>query len=170
VAHLAQLLFAALQPLHNLPPACGKLLEAAACLVDVGHYVSDSGHHKHSFYVVANSDIAGFTQRERMLVASLCRYHRKSLPSPVHAQYQALPADDRRTLLFLIPILRLADNLNRSRQQRIRGIECRLRNGEVVLSVKSTQDIDLEQWGAERAGEAFRQIYDRPIAVERERE
>jgi exopolyphosphatase/guanosine-5'-triphosphate,3'-diphosphate pyrophosphatase len=170
VANLAQLLFAALQPLHNLPPSCGKLLEAAACLVDVGHYVSDSGHHKHSYYVVSNSDIAGFTQRERMLVACLCRYHRKSLPSPVHTQYQALPADDRRTLLFLIPILRLADNLNRSRQQRIRGIECRLRNGEVVLSVKSSHDIDLEQWGAERAGEAFRQIYDRPIAVERERE
>jgi exopolyphosphatase/guanosine-5'-triphosphate,3'-diphosphate pyrophosphatase len=169
VANIAHLLFTALQPLHTLPPVAGKLLEAAAYLVDVGHYVSDSGHHKHSYYVVSNSDIAGFTQRERMLVACLCRYHRKSLPSPVHTQYQALSADDRRLILFLIPLLRLADNLNRSRQQRIRGIECHLRNGEVVLQVRSSHDIDLEQWGAERAGEAFRQVYERPIAVERER-
>jgi exopolyphosphatase/guanosine-5'-triphosphate,3'-diphosphate pyrophosphatase len=169
VANISHLLFTALQPLHALPPASGRLLEAAAYLLDVGHYVSDSGHHKHSYYVVSNSDLAGFTQRERLLVACLCRYHRKSLPSPVHSQYQALSADDRRTLMFLIPILRLADNLNRSRQQRIRGIECRLRDGQVVLEVRSSQDIDLEQWGAERAGEAFRQIYNRPIAVERER-
>jgi exopolyphosphatase / guanosine-5'-triphosphate,3'-diphosphate pyrophosphatase len=136
----------------------------------VGHYVSDSGHHKHSYYVVSNSDIAGFTQRERMLVASLCRYHRKSLPTTVHSQYQALSADDRRLLLFLIPLLRLADNLNRSRQQRIRGIDCRLRDGHVVLGVESSHDIDLEQWGAERAGEAFLQVYNRPIAVERKLE
>ena len=168
VAKIAHLLFTALQPLHTLAPAWGKLLEAAAYLVDVGHYVSDSGHHKHSYYVISNSDIAGFTQRERLLVACLCRYHRKSLPGPVHSPYQAMPADDRRALLFLIPILRLADNLNRSRQQRIKGIDCRLRDGGVVLGIQSSQDIDLEQWGAERAGEVFRQIYNRPIAVERE--
>jgi exopolyphosphatase/guanosine-5'-triphosphate,3'-diphosphate pyrophosphatase len=170
VANIAHLLFTALQPLHTLPPVAGKLLEAAAYLIDVGHYVSDSGHHKHSYYVVSNSDMAGFTQHERLLVACLCRYHRKSLPSPVHSQYQALPAEDRRLLLFLIPLLRLADNLNRSRQQRIRGIDCRLRDGQVVLEVKSSHDIDLEQWGAERAGEAFLQVYNRPIAVERESE
>jgi exopolyphosphatase/guanosine-5'-triphosphate,3'-diphosphate pyrophosphatase len=120
--------------------------------------------------VISNSDIAGFTQHERLLVACLCRYHRKSLPSPVHSQYQALPADDKRTLLFLIPILRLADNLSRGRQQRIRSVDCRLRDGEVVLRIHSSHDIDLEQWGAERAGEAFRQIYNRPIAVERAEE
>jgi hypothetical protein len=40
----------------------------------------------------------------------------------------------------------------------------------VLLEVKSSHDIDLEQWGAERAGEVFRQIYNRPIAVERESE
>jgi exopolyphosphatase/guanosine-5'-triphosphate,3'-diphosphate pyrophosphatase len=117
--------------------------------------------------VVANSDIAGFTQHERLLIACLCRYHRKSLPTAVHSQYQALTADDKRTLLFLIPILRLADNLNRGRQQHIRSVECRVRDGEVVLRIHSSHDIDLEQWGAERAGEAFRQIYNRPIAVER---
>ena len=40
-----------------------------------------------------------------------------------------------------------------------------LRDGEVVVEVRARGDIDLEQWGAERAGEAFRQVYNRPIRV-----
>jgi exopolyphosphatase/guanosine-5'-triphosphate,3'-diphosphate pyrophosphatase len=141
------------------------MLEAAAYLHDVGHYVSDASHHKHSWYVVANSDMAGFTERERMLIAGLCRYHRKSLPSAEHSAYQALTAEERRALQLLIPILRLADNLDRSRDQRIRAVECRLRDGQVVLQVQSQGDIDLEQWAAERAAVAFQQVYEKSIAV-----
>jgi exopolyphosphatase/guanosine-5'-triphosphate,3'-diphosphate pyrophosphatase len=170
VADLTNLLFGALQPLHDLPPGCGKLLEAAAYLLDVGHYVSSVSHHKHSYYVVSNSDMAGFTDRERFLIAALCRYHRKSLPSQVHGVYQALSADERRMLMLLIPILRLAYNLNRSPDHRIRGVDCRLRDGEVVLQVSSNSDIDLEQWAAERAGEVFQQIYNRPMSVVKSKE
>jgi exopolyphosphatase/guanosine-5'-triphosphate,3'-diphosphate pyrophosphatase len=165
VADVAAHLFTALHPLHRLPLGCGKLLEAAAYLVDVGHFISSVSHHKHSYYVVSNSDMAGFTDRERFMIAALCRYHRKSLPSAVHGIYQALSADERRTLTLLIPILRLADNLDRSRTQLIQGVECRLRNGEVQLQVKAHGDIDLEQWGAERAGQAFQQVYNRSISV-----
>ncbi len=169
VAHIANLLFTALQPLHGLPAANGKLLEAAAYLHDVGHFVSSVGHHKHSYYVVANSDMPGFTERERMLIATLCRYHRKALPSPVHNAYQSLPADEKRIVVLLIPILRLADNLDRGREQRIQSVECRLLDGEVLLQVQSQGDIDLEQWAAERTGAAFRQVYNRPVFVAKAR-
>lgn len=170
VAEIAQLVFGALEPLHKLPSGSGKLLEAAAYLHDVGHFISGVSHHKHSFYVVSNSDMAGFTDRERFLIAALCRYHRKALPSPMHAVYQALSTEERRMLLMMIPILRLADNLNRGRAHRIQGIDCRMGNGGVVLRVHAAGDIDLEQWGAERAGEAFQQIYQRPVAVVRAKE
>ena len=63
------------------------------------------------------------------------------------------------------PLLRLADNLDRSHDQRIQGLECRLRDGEVLLQVHSKGDVDLEQWGAERAGDVFREIYNRTISV-----
>ena len=168
VASIANALFTGLAPLHQLPPASGKLLEAAAYLLDVGHFVSSTGHHKHSFYVVANSDLAGFTERERLLVANLCRYHRKSLPSPVHGAYQSLAPEERRMLLMTIPLLRLADNLDRGHEQRVSGVECRLRDGEVTVEVRARGDIDLEQWGAERAGDAFRQVYNRTIRVVRQ--
>jgi len=170
VAEVANHLFLAMQPLHHLPLGCGKLLEAAAYLVDIGHYISSVSHHKHSYYVVSNSDMAGFTDRERFMIAVLCRYHRKSLPAAVHGVYQALSAGERHTLMQLIPILRLADNLDRSRTQRIDGIECHLKDGgEVVLHVRSRGDIDLEQWGAERASQVFQQVYNRPVSVTRAR-
>ncbi len=60
VAFLAGRLFDILQPVHRLPPPAGKLLEAAALVHDVGHFVSGTGHHKHSAYLVANSDLPGF--------------------------------------------------------------------------------------------------------------
>jgi exopolyphosphatase/guanosine-5'-triphosphate,3'-diphosphate pyrophosphatase len=170
VAHDANLLFAALQPVHGLPPAAGKLLEAAAYLCDVGHFVSSASHHKHAYYVVANSDMAGFTDRERLLIASLCRYHRKSLPSQLHSAYMTLTADEKRTLMQLIPILRLADNLDRSSNQRILGVDVRTGDGEIVLQVHSDGALDLEQWRAERAGEAFRQIYNRNVTVAKAKE
>jgi exopolyphosphatase/guanosine-5'-triphosphate,3'-diphosphate pyrophosphatase len=169
VANISSLLFTALQPLHQLPPASGKLLEAAAYLHDVGHFVSSVAHHKHSFYVVANSDMPGFNERERVLIAMLCRYHRKSLPTPMHNAFQSLTADEKRTVMMSIPILRLADNLDRSHDQRIQNVECRLRDGEVVLQVHSRGDVDLEEWAAERAGGAFQQIYNRPVTVEKAR-
>jgi exopolyphosphatase/guanosine-5'-triphosphate,3'-diphosphate pyrophosphatase len=169
VATISNLLFTALQPLHQLPPACGKLLEAAAHLLDVGHYVSSSSHHKHSYYVVSNSDMAGFTERERILIAHLCRYHRKNMPNAVHSAYQSLPAEEKRMLLLMIPLLRLADNLDRSHERRIDKLECRVRDGEVILQVSSHGDIDLEQWGAERAAEVFHQVYNRQIVLTKAR-
>jgi exopolyphosphatase / guanosine-5'-triphosphate,3'-diphosphate pyrophosphatase len=170
VADIANLIFTALEPLHDLPSASGKLLDAAAFLHDVGHYVSATSHHKHSWYLVANSDLAGFTERERLLIAAICRYHRRSLPSAEHTAYNILTADEKRTMMFLFPILRLADNLDRSHDQRIHGVECHLRNGQVCLELRAHGDIDLEQWGAERAATAFEQVYQRPIAVTQARD
>lgn len=165
VADLAGMLFIALQPVHKLPAATGKLIEAAAYLHDVGHYVSGVAHHKHSWYIVANSDMPGFTERERLLIAALCRYHRKALPSADHNAFQPLAPEEKRLLTMAIPILRLADNLDRSHAQRVQSVECKYRDGEVVLQVRSGGDIDLETWAADRAGDTFRQIYDRRLAI-----
>jgi exopolyphosphatase/guanosine-5'-triphosphate,3'-diphosphate pyrophosphatase len=170
VANIASMLFTAMHPLHEMPPSAGKLLEAAAYLHDVGHWVSSTGHHKHSWYVVANSDMPGFTERERLLIAALCRYHRKTLPSPLHNAYQSLSAEEKRLLMLSVPLLRLADNLDRSHEQKIRSLDCRLQDGQVVLQVHSEGDVDLEQWGAERAGEAFQQIYHRQVQVTKARD
>jgi exopolyphosphatase/guanosine-5'-triphosphate,3'-diphosphate pyrophosphatase len=165
VAALSRVLFDSLLPLHQLPPASGKLLEAAAYLHDVGHYVSDSSHHKHSYYLVANSDMPGFTNREREMIANLCRYHRKAMPSLDHNNHRSLNADERRVLLWLVPLLRIADSLDSGHEQRIDSMQCQIRDGQVVIQVAASAPIDLESWAAERAGEVFQHVYGVPVEV-----
>lgn len=167
VAALAHVLFTDLQPLHQLPANFGKLLEAAAYLHDIGRYVADSSHHKHSYYLVANSDMSGFTNREREWIANLCRYHRKSMPAAVHTNWQNLSVEDKRVLMQLIPLLRLAENLDVSHEQRVNSLSCRIRDSQVVLQLGSREDVSLEQWAAERAGESFRQVYGRAIVAQK---
>jgi len=169
VAGLARTLFASLQALHQLPLEMGKVLEAAAYLHDVGHYVSDLSHHKHSYYVVSNSDMPGFTNRERELVATLCRYHRKTLPAPQHTATQALTSEEAQAVLRLIPLLRLADSLDRSHTQRVQSVECRIQDGQVTVQITASAGIDLELWAGERAGEVFRQVYGLPVFFARNR-
>ena len=68
---------------------------------------------------------------------------------------------------MLIPLLRLADNLDRSHDQRVQQVDCRLQNGQLLLQLGSyrNRDVDLEQWAAERTSDVFRQVYNRPVAV-----
>jgi exopolyphosphatase/guanosine-5'-triphosphate,3'-diphosphate pyrophosphatase len=169
VARLAADLFHGFQPVHKLPPEDGRLLEAAAYLYDSGHYVSDTRHHKHSHYLVVNSDLPGFTRAERELIANLCRYHRKALPTPEHANLQMLDADGRRSLTFLNPLLRMADGFDRSRGQRVRSVECKIRENDYLITVNAAPetDIDLELWAAERLSELFRQVYGKPTTIAR---
>ena len=155
VASLAQQLFEITQPLHGLPSATGKLLEAAALLHDIGHFVSATSHHKHSAYLVANSDLPSFTDKERLTIAALCRFHRKSMPQPRHSHFQALEPDSRRVVTCLAPLLRLADALDRGHEQKVQKVTRLLRNGTLVLRVEAETDPDLEVWAANEAAEAF---------------
>lgn len=164
-AHLANTLFGALHPLHQLPATAGKLLEAAAYLCDTGHYVSDMAHHKHSFYLVANSDLPAFTNEERLTVALLCRFHRKSMPQARHSFFQDLTANVKKLVLWLVPILRLADGLDRSHDQRVESAKVEITDKVVTIVLESEIDMDLELWAAERVAEVFQQIYGRQLAL-----
>jgi exopolyphosphatase/guanosine-5'-triphosphate,3'-diphosphate pyrophosphatase len=169
VAKLAGDLFQGLQTVHKLPPHFGRMLEAAAYLHDTGHYVSDTRHHKHSYYLVINSDMPGFTRGERELIANLCRYHRKALPTPEHYNLQLLDTDARKAVNYLNPLLRMADSLDRSHGQRVRSVDCKVRENDflLTLNVGPDTDIDLEVWAAERLTEIFRQVYGKPAVLAR---
>jgi exopolyphosphatase/guanosine-5'-triphosphate,3'-diphosphate pyrophosphatase len=165
VAELSHELFLALTPLHKLPPQQGRMLEAAAYLHDIGHFVSDTAHHKHSYYLVLNSDMPGFTDAERQFIASLCRYHRKSAPASRHPQFQAVHSGERQALILLTPLLRLADSLDRGHGQRVEHVTVELRSGNVVLGLQAAGEVDLEVWAAERIASLFHETYGVPLVV-----
>jgi exopolyphosphatase/guanosine-5'-triphosphate,3'-diphosphate pyrophosphatase len=165
VADLAGMLFQALRPLHRLPLAKGRLVEAAAYLYNIGHFVNESRHHRHSMYLVANSDLPGFEDRERIVIANLCRYHRKSLPQVSHETFQTLDPEDRNTVVLLTPLLRLAVALDQSQEQRVERVEAAVQESTVELRLFSERDVDIEQWQAEQVAAVFREAYGLPLVV-----
>jgi exopolyphosphatase / guanosine-5'-triphosphate,3'-diphosphate pyrophosphatase len=169
VAQFAAMLFEALHPLHRLAPAHGRVLEAAAYLYNIGHYVNESRHHKHSLYLVLNSDLPGFTDRERMAIANLSRYHRKSMPQPSHPEFQALDPEMRNAVVLLAPLLRIAVALDQSREQRIERVEAALQDRAVELRLISERDTDIEQWHTLRTADVFREVYGRQLSIRTKR-
>jgi exopolyphosphatase/guanosine-5'-triphosphate,3'-diphosphate pyrophosphatase len=164
-ARFALDLFAGLEPLHRLPHPWGRILEAAAHLHDTGHFISPTKHHKHSHYIVSSVDFPSFTESERRLIAVLCRYHRKSMPEAAHAEYVALTDEDKRALLHLIPLLRIADACARGPEQRVTRLTCQVQNGIVTLGLHHLPPLDLELWAIERSILIFREIYQRHVVL-----
>lgn len=155
VARLALSLFDQTRSLHRLGPAERAILQAAAILHDVGSFVSYSRHHKHSLYLIANSELAGFTQRETLLVANVARYHRRSAPKPQHESFSQLERGERRTVTVLASLLRMADALDREHRQRVHRVEVSRRRGRLLLSVEGEGDLLLEGWSMKRKADLF---------------
>ena len=57
-------------------------LESAAMMQDVGKYMNHQGHHRHTQYILANSEIFGFSPEQRAIVSAIARYLGKSRPGP----------------------------------------------------------------------------------------
>ena len=123
VAELSCDLFDALEPRLGLSRADRELLDAGALLANVGLFVSHSKHHKHSYYVIRNSDrLPGFTDREIEVIALLARYHRKGSPTVKHLEYAQLDDHDRHRVRAMSAILRIAIGLDRSYSGLVRSV------------------------------------------------
>jgi exopolyphosphatase/guanosine-5'-triphosphate,3'-diphosphate pyrophosphatase len=167
VASLAGMLFEELAPLHRLEARYGGLLEAAAYLHDIGHFISSTRHHRHSFYVVANSDLPGFENSERFFIANLCRYHRKSMPKPGHDNFRELDQNQHDPLLRLIPLLRIADSLDRSHRRIVRAVAVQLGDEEVTIRLDAKMDATLEDWAARQHSDIFSLVFGKQLKVEK---
>jgi len=168
-ARLSLALFDALAAVHRLPATARSLLEAAALLHDVGHAISPSRHHKHTFYVVSNADVPGFSDRERLLVALVARYHRRSPPERGRPDLEALSGPELVTVRRLVALLRVADALDRSHAQAVTGLRTSTRGRTVRLTLRTRGPLDLELWDVAREAAFFRQALGRRLEVERGR-
>jgi len=146
VARFATKLFDDLSARHRLGPRDRTLLHAAALLHDVGDFVRYEGHHKHSYYLIANSDLMGITTAERSIVANVARYHRKSPPNLDHDNFRALSREDRSKVKAMAAILRVADALDREHRGKVTDVGARVEGDVLVLDLAGAHDRELEEW------------------------
>lgn len=110
-AALAEKLFIKLLPLHGMSSEDGLLLKIAAILHKSGMFISNQAYHKHSYYIISNTEIPGITTADRKVAALTARYHRKSQPGGQHMDFATLPPDDKERVLKLSALLRLSSAL-----------------------------------------------------------
>lgn len=144
---------------------CRELLHAASLLHDVGYLINYSKHHKHSYHLIAHSDMSGFSTREREIVANVARYHRRSTPAKKHPNFAKLSEEDQAIVRRLSAILRLADGLDRSHTQSVRSVTTRVRDGAVVLHVAAEDEPKVDIWGAERKSTMFEEVFDMRLQI-----
>ncbi len=167
VARLALALFDQLPRVHRLSAGARGLLEAAALLHDIGHAVSPNRHHKHTFYLVSNADIPGFSDQERRLVALVARYHRRSAPDRHRPDLEDLSPGDLRLVRRLVAILRIADALDRSHHQPVAAIRAVELDGRVRVHARARGPLDLELWDVAREARLFKSVFGRRLDVAR---
>jgi exopolyphosphatase/guanosine-5'-triphosphate,3'-diphosphate pyrophosphatase len=168
VARLALAIFDATAPRHGLGDDSREVLEAAALLANVGLFVSHAGHHKHSYYVIRNSEmLTGFTDREIELIAQVARYHRKSAPRRKHPEFAALGRDDQHRVRVLAGLLRVAVGLDRNHAARVRSVTCRDGDGALVVEVtpEPGADVSLELYAANVRAELLSDALGAPVEV-----
>ncbi|MDP2710217.1 MAG: Ppx/GppA phosphatase family protein [Solirubrobacteraceae bacterium] len=167
VARLALTLFDELAE-HGLHPGDRwerELLFSACVLHDIGMSVDYDDHHKHSRYLILNAGLPGYDPREVALIAQAARYHRKGMPE--FGELAPLAQDgDRERLDRLAILLRLAEDLERSRDQSVRAAHVAADNGTIRLELESDGSAAVERWAVQREVELFERAFARELKVE----
>ncbi len=166
VADLAVRLFDELQADHGLGSRHRILLRVAGILHEIGGFVSNRAHHKHSYYLIANSEVFGLSRDELQIVAHVARYHRRSAPKPVHIDYMTLPRQTRVIINKLAALLRVADALARGHVHRAEDLRMERVGDDLVVYVPHGEDLFLEQRAIAAKGNLFEEIYGMRVRLE----
>ena len=165
VARLSLSLFDQLRGIHGLGAVDRKILLGAALLHDIGQIISYRRHHKHSLYLIYNSDLPGVASDETSMVALVARYHRRAEPSDEHEFWNELDSDRQDRVRKLASILRIADALDREHLQRVERVEAQVEGDCVLLDLTGHGDLLLEQWAVSRKARMFRSTFDLEVAL-----
>ncbi|MEA2436088.1 MAG: exopolyphosphatase / guanosine-5-triphosphate,3-diphosphate pyrophosphatase [Thermoleophilaceae bacterium] len=145
-------------------PEDRELLWAAGMLHDIGTAVDYDDHHKHSRYLILNARLPGFTPRELYLIALIARYHRKGEPDASELGKLARKGDERR-LALLAGTIRLAEQLERSRDQSVASVAVSSNDGEVRIDPHAPAEADVAIWSARRDSDLLARTLDRTVAI-----
>jgi exopolyphosphatase/guanosine-5'-triphosphate,3'-diphosphate pyrophosphatase len=142
------------------------ILEVAAILHDIGHYVNVANHHKHTFYLIQASPLIGMTQLQMDLVANVARYHRKSPPKTQHKPYEDMAPKQRLTISKLAAILRLADALDHEHASTVQTVEVECKLPRFTFRIKGKGDMLLEKWALAAKRDLFESVFNANVVVE----
>lgn len=166
VGNLCRRFFTSLIDLHQLTEHDALLLQVAAILHEVGTYVSPRAHHKHSEYIILNSEIFGLNRLDVTIVALVARYHRHSGPRLDHPAYSALSTEDRIRVSKLAALLRVADALERTHAQRVSQLEIHRDAAKLRIRLPGLADAAVERLAMASKADLFEQVFGLSVVID----
>jgi exopolyphosphatase/guanosine-5'-triphosphate,3'-diphosphate pyrophosphatase len=160
-------LFDALVRVHELPEEYKLWLESAAMMQDVGKFMNHQGHYRHTQYIIANSEIFGFSPEQRLIVSALARYMGKSRPEPMDRPMRWIPVEEHMHVTRAVVLLRLAVALNQDRASAVLQMRTHVYPKRVLLElVPGRGGAELEAWSLRKEADYFREVFRRELFVE----
>jgi exopolyphosphatase / guanosine-5'-triphosphate,3'-diphosphate pyrophosphatase len=161
--HAVQL-FRDLAPVHQLPEEYRTWLEAAAMMRDVGKFMNYQGHHRHAQYIIAYSELFGFTPQQRAIVSAIARYLGKSRPDPEDRTMRLIPLQQHVYVLRAVVLLRLAVALNQDRASDVLRVVLRVYPKRVLVEISPGRTgAELELWSLRKEAGYFREVFRREL-------
>ncbi len=165
-AKLAGQLFDQSRSLHSLGEEEKLLLEVAALLHDIGHFINTIDHDKHGYYILKANRLIGLDEQQQEMVANLVRYHRKSTPGAADdPNFKALPQKDRITVTKLSALLRLADGMDVRHGNHVLSASLEHKNKAWQLSLRGRGDLMLEKWALDKRRVLFEDVFGVPLQI-----
>lgn len=170
VERLADELFLATHPLHQLDDEARRLLARAAFLHNSGMLIEVRRHHKHSYRLIKEAPLPDFTEQKRLEIACIARYHRRALPSMSHEEFARLDKAARRRVCALAALIRVADALDFNHDGRVLHLataaeRCDTRTWALTLQVRPLADLDLEIEHAHEKADLFEKVFQRKLIL-----
>ncbi len=166
VAKLAGQIFDATADALELSAQAKEILEYAALLHDIGHTIDHDRHNRHSYYLIKNADLFGFTPDEIEAIAQVARGHRKQGAKVDSTELYSLPEDKRRMVRALAAILRIADGLDRTHFGVVKNVHLSYAPGKLMVDVDSgSEHADLELWTCEKRVDLLAKLLGRKIVL-----
>jgi putative phosphoesterase len=166
VTRLAIKLFDDLAGLHGLGVGDRFLLRCAALLHDIGWVEGQQAHHKAALRIILNSPLLPFGERERLIIGSVARYHRKALPAATHEHYTVLTEADRRLVGMMAGILRVADGLDRTHRSLVDDFTCSVSPKKIIIKCLVHWPAEMERQAALDKGQLLESALGRHLAIE----
>ena len=165
VREMAELLFDSLKTEAGIQDSHRLYLQVAAILHDVGLFISSRSHHKHSHYLITQSDLFGLRRRDLEIIGNIARYHRRALPQQSHAPFVALDRDERMMVSKLGAILRVANALDKEHRWKLTELKIVVEANQVVLMAKNMSDLTMERLALASRSDFFAQVYGKKIVL-----
>jgi exopolyphosphatase/pppGpp-phosphohydrolase len=154
-----------LQSLHKLNAQHRFWLMCAGLLHDVGWSEGWRGHHKTGLRIIQETPMLPFDSKERLLIGSMVRYHRRALPDIKHDHYAALEPEERSAVDKMSAFLRLADGLDRTHRGLVKDVTCKYTDNKIIVHCACRTPALEEEESAKQKGVLLEKVFKRRLRI-----